>query len=110
MGVQSAESPAKIVNFAPRQAGGSSAAANYPSQLAEDLRERFPGHDITVLNRGVNGEETDNMMARFASDVIAAHPTADFDSKVSQPGMTADRFVGQVYAEMKPRITGSSGQ
>jgi acyl-CoA thioesterase-1 len=55
-------------------AGASSVTANYPSQLAADLRERFPGHDITVLNRGVNGEETDNMMARFASDVIAAHP------------------------------------
>jgi acyl-CoA thioesterase-1 len=55
-------------------AGASSAAATYPSQLAADLRARFPGHDITVLNRGVNGEETDNMMARFASDVIAAHP------------------------------------
>ena len=55
-------------------AGASSAAASYPSQLAADLRERFPGHDITMLNRGVNGQETDNMMARFASDVIAAHP------------------------------------
>jgi acyl-CoA thioesterase-1 len=55
-------------------AGATSAAATYPSQLAADLREKFPGHDITVLNRGVNGEETDNMMARFASDVIAAHP------------------------------------
>jgi acyl-CoA thioesterase I len=56
-------------------AGASSIDANYPSQLALDLREQFPGHDITVLNRGINGEETDNMMARFASDVIAAHPT-----------------------------------
>jgi acyl-CoA thioesterase I len=55
-------------------AGASSVAANYPSQLAADLRERFPGRDITVLNRGVNGEETDNMMARFAADVVAAHP------------------------------------
>jgi acyl-CoA thioesterase-1 len=55
-------------------AGASSALATYPSQLADNLRERFPGHDITVLNRGVNGEETDNMMARFAKDVIAAHP------------------------------------
>jgi acyl-CoA thioesterase I len=55
-------------------AGATSLDANYPSQLAIDLRERFPGHDITVLNRGVNGEETDNMMARFASDVVAAHP------------------------------------
>jgi acyl-CoA thioesterase-1 len=54
-------------------AGASSPAATYPSQLAADLRQRFPGHVITVLNRGVNGEETDNMMARFAKDVMAAH-------------------------------------
>jgi lysophospholipase L1-like esterase len=56
-------------------AGASSIDANYPSQLALDLREQFPGHDITVVNRGVNGEETDNMMARFAADVVAANPT-----------------------------------
>jgi lysophospholipase L1-like esterase len=55
-------------------AGASSADASYPSQLAADLRARFPGHDITVLNRGVNGEETDNMMARFAKDVVAENP------------------------------------
>jgi acyl-CoA thioesterase I len=55
-------------------AGASSPAASYPSRLAAELRRRFPNHDITVLNRGVNGEETDNMMARFAADVFAAHP------------------------------------
>jgi acyl-CoA thioesterase I len=55
-------------------AGASSAAASYPSRLAAELRQRFPNHDIAVLNRGVNGEETDNMMARFAADVFAAHP------------------------------------
>jgi acyl-CoA thioesterase I len=55
-------------------AGASSQAASYPSRLAAELKERFPGHDITVLNRGVNGEETDDMMARFAKDVIAAQP------------------------------------
>jgi lysophospholipase L1-like esterase len=55
-------------------AGASSPAANYPNRLAAELRERFPGHDITVLNRGVNGEETDQMMARFDADVFAAHP------------------------------------
>ncbi len=27
-----------------------------------------------MFNRGVNGEVTDEMMARFATDVIAAHP------------------------------------
>jgi len=55
-------------------AGASSPEASYPSRLAVELRARFPGREITVLNRGVNGEETDNMMARFASDVMAAHP------------------------------------
>src|SRR5580698_7064474 len=42
-------------------AGATSPAATYPSRLAAELRARFPGHDITVLNRGVNGEETDDM-------------------------------------------------
>jgi cyclase len=34
-------------------------------------------------------------------EVVAAKPTADFDSKVPMPGTTGDRFVGQVYAELK---------
>jgi acyl-CoA thioesterase I len=55
-------------------AGASSPAANYPSRLEAALKERFPGHDITVFNRGVNGEVTSNMLARFETDVIAAHP------------------------------------
>jgi acyl-CoA thioesterase I len=55
-------------------AGATSPEASYPSRLAVELRAKFPSREITVLNRGVNGEETDNMMARFASDVIAAHP------------------------------------
>jgi acyl-CoA thioesterase-1 len=55
-------------------AGASSTAANYPSRLAVELKQRFPTHDITVINRGVNGEDTEQMMARFETGVIAAHP------------------------------------
>jgi len=55
-------------------AGASSPDASYPSRLAVELRARFPDREIMVLNRGVNGEETNNMMARFAADVLAAHP------------------------------------
>lgn len=55
-------------------AGASSPAANYPSRLAVELRQRFPHQDITVLNRGINGEETDQMMARFDTGVFAEHP------------------------------------
>src|SRR5271167_1335156 len=55
-------------------AGASSPAASYPSRLAVELRQRFPTRDVTVLNRGVNGETTEQMMARFATGVITAHP------------------------------------
>ncbi len=55
-------------------AGASSPDASYPSRLAVELKQRFPLQDITVLNRGVNGEETEDMMARFANGVIAEHP------------------------------------
>jgi acyl-CoA thioesterase I len=55
-------------------ARASSPAASYPSRLAVELQKLLPGHAITVLNRGVNGEETADMMARFATGVIAEHP------------------------------------
>jgi acyl-CoA thioesterase I len=55
-------------------AGASSLAASYPSRLAVELKQRFPAHGITVLNRGVNGDETDGMIARFEKDVMAANP------------------------------------
>ena len=52
-------------------AGASTSAASYPSRLAEELSRHFPGHEITVLNRGVNGEEAADMLKRldlFAPD------------------------------------------
>ena len=55
-------------------AGASSPAANYPSRLAVELKQRFPALDINVINRGVNGEETPDMMARFETGVIAERP------------------------------------
>ena len=55
-------------------AGASSSAATYPSRLAEELARRFPGHEFTVLNRGANGEEARDMLARFEQGVIAENP------------------------------------
>ena len=54
--------------------GASSSAASYPSWLAVELTQRFPGHPITVLNRGVGGEEIGDMLERFGTDVIATKP------------------------------------
>ena len=55
-------------------AGASSPDASYPSRLAAELANRFPGHQITVLNRGVNGEDARDMLARFETTVIAERP------------------------------------
>jgi acyl-CoA thioesterase-1 len=54
--------------------GASSPAANYPSQLAVELKRLFPTHPITVLNRGVGGEEVGDMLKRFDKAVVAAKP------------------------------------
>ena len=54
--------------------GASSPAATYPSRLAVELTQRLAGHPITVLNRGVGGEEVGDMLKRFDTDVIATKP------------------------------------
>lgn len=55
-------------------AGASSPAHSYPSRLAIELAALFPKQPITVVNRGANGEETRDMLARFERDVIAEKP------------------------------------
>jgi acyl-CoA thioesterase I len=55
-------------------AGASTSAAAYPSRLAEELAKHFPGQEFTVLNRGVNGEEITDMLARLETAVIAERP------------------------------------
>jgi acyl-CoA thioesterase I len=55
--------------------GASSPAATYPARLEALLKERAAGAmPITVLNRGVGGEEIRDMLARFDRDVMAAKP------------------------------------
>ena len=55
-------------------AGASSSDASYPSRLAVELKQRFPHNRITVINRGVNGEEVRDMLVRFPVSVIAEKP------------------------------------
>ena len=55
-------------------AGGSTSAASYPSRLAAELAQSFPNNDITVLNRGVNGDEAADMLARLDRDVLSEKP------------------------------------
>jgi acyl-CoA thioesterase I len=55
-------------------AGASSAAASYPNRLAVELKQHFPNHSFTVINRGVGGEEVGDMVKRFDSAVVSAKP------------------------------------
>jgi lysophospholipase L1-like esterase len=55
-------------------AGASSPAMNYPSRLAVELKALFPRVPIEVVNRGIGGETTTEMLARFDRDVFAEQP------------------------------------
>ena len=57
--------------------GSSSTAgvgASDPALLAEELRHRWPQIAVTVINKGVGGELSSQMLARFDRDVLFYHP------------------------------------
>ena len=54
--------------------GATSAANSYPSRLEGELKAQLPGLPITVLNKGIGGEEAHQMVARFDADVIDENP------------------------------------
>ncbi|MBV8753215.1 MAG: SGNH/GDSL hydrolase family protein [Hyphomicrobiales bacterium] len=54
--------------------GASSSAAAYPARLEALLKQRFPDASIKVLNRGINGEDAPEMLARLSRDVIEQKP------------------------------------
>ncbi len=46
----------------------------YPAQLAARLKLHFPRSAIRISNKGVGGDDIDNMIARFPKDVFAEKP------------------------------------
>ena len=54
--------------------GASSPALSYPSRLEHELRQRFPGVEIRVVNHGVGGQDVPEELTRLDRDVIAEHP------------------------------------
>ena len=55
-------------------AGASSQAGSYPAKLEIELRAHFPKQSITVINRGVGGEEVADMLKRFDTAIVEAKP------------------------------------
>lgn len=54
--------------------GTSSPAYTYPNRLADQLRRKFPTADISIVNRGMGGQDTPEMMKRFDTAVLASDP------------------------------------
>ena len=72
-----ANQPVTIVAFGSSSTvgyGASSPIFSYPYRLADQLRRKFPHADITVLNRGIGGEDAVQMMNRLQPAVIEAKP------------------------------------
>lgn len=69
--------PVKIVAFGSSSTAGtgaSSVAATYPSRFAAELQRLFPQTHVTILNKGVPGEDVREEMLRFSRDVLDEHP------------------------------------
>jgi lysophospholipase L1-like esterase len=72
-----ANQPVTIVAFGSSSTvgyGTTSPIFSYPYRLADQLRRKFPLADITVLNRGVGGEDATQMMDRLKPAVLDAKP------------------------------------
>ena len=54
--------------------GASAPSMSYPSRLEGELRDRFPGLEIRVLNRGIGGQDVGEELNRLDRDVVAEHP------------------------------------
>jgi len=69
--------PIKIVAIGSSSTFGSGAstpASSYPSRLEAEFKAMYPGLPVTVLNKGIGGEEAPQMIARFQADVIEENP------------------------------------
>lgn len=66
--------PVVIVVIGGASTAGTSADSSYPYFLEAALRQRHPGGDITVINKGIAGQTTEQMAARFSKDVYSSKP------------------------------------
>ena len=80
--------------------------------LAKPSTKIVPGHGAITDKAGIAAHRAmivalRDRVAKLVQEgktqeqVVAAKPTADYDTKVPMPGTTGDRFLGQLYAELK---------
>jgi lysophospholipase L1-like esterase len=54
--------------------GASKDIYKYPTRLGEELLKRWPRHIVTVVNKGISGEDVDENLLRLQKDVLDAKP------------------------------------
>ncbi|HEV8016626.1 MAG TPA: GDSL-type esterase/lipase family protein [Stellaceae bacterium] len=67
--------PMVIVVIGGASTAGTAPDNSFPHFLEAALRARHPGQTITVVNRGVAGDTTEQMAARFPKDVYSSRPS-----------------------------------
>lgn len=82
--------------------GATSPDRTYPRRLEAELRARLPDIALRVVNRGKNGEEVPQMLARLDRDVLAEHP----DLVIWQLGTNAVLHNQNVPSEREPIMRG----
>jgi cyclase len=92
---------------------GMLAGLNKIVELAGPATKIVPGHGATVDRAAVSAHRDMIVAIRdkiapmvkkgmTLEQVNAAKPTVDYDAKVPGVGTTGERFIGQLYAELKP--------
>lgn len=92
--------------------GATSPAMSYPAQLQRLFDAAFHGRPaVTVLNRGVAGDDIDDMVKRLGADVLAQHPDLviwQAGSNDSLRGVPLDRFEAELRSGVEAiRATGA---
>jgi acyl-CoA thioesterase I len=96
--------PVKIVTIGGSSTAGAAAQSplqSYPERLEEALRERYPDVEITVVNMGVPRQTAQEMVDRFAKDVIAEDPVlAIWETGTTDAvrGVDVDAFTATIEA------------
>ncbi len=83
-------------------AGASSPDFSYPSRLGRELKQRFPGEDVAVINLGKNGEEAPQMITRM-DQALARNPDLVL-WQVGTNGVLRDKNVADVGTTLEAGI------
>lgn len=103
--------PVKIVAIGSSSTAGAGAttpAQSYPSRLAVELGAQFPRSQITVINRGINGQESGDIVARLQTDVLDEKPTLVI-WQVGTNSVLRDHSIENVAAHINSGVTQMKG-